>query len=92
MARAAVRYAQAVLDIANANNNASDVNRDMEQIAEIVKIRCEKFVYLEINLYFCRKILGLWNIQSCWRDKLLVVCEWIIHGGQRGRFLPTTRR
>ena len=37
MARAAIRYAQAVLDIANANNNASDVNRDMEQIAEVVK-------------------------------------------------------
>nr|WP_317631223.1 ATP synthase F1 subunit delta [uncultured Flavobacterium sp.] len=47
MARAAVRYAQAVLDIANANNNASDVNRDMEQIAEIVKENAELATFLQ---------------------------------------------
>ena len=47
MARAAIRYAQAVLDIANANNNASDVNRDMEQIAEVVKENAELAVFLQ---------------------------------------------
>lgn len=47
MARAAIRYAQAVLDIANANNNASDVNRDMEQIAEVVKENAELATFLQ---------------------------------------------
>lgn len=41
MARAAIRYAQAVLDIASANQNASDVNRDMEQITEVIKENVE---------------------------------------------------
>jgi len=47
MARAAIRYAQAVLDIANANNNASDVNRDMELITEVVKENAELAIFLQ---------------------------------------------
>jgi len=46
MARAAIRYAQAVLDIALANNNASDVNRDMELIANTVNTNAELATFL----------------------------------------------
>ncbi|UYW00891.1 ATP synthase F1 subunit delta [Flavobacterium agricola] len=46
MARAAIRYAQAVLDIALANNNASDVNGDMELIASTVKNNTELATFL----------------------------------------------
>ncbi|MBQ0117679.1 MAG: ATP synthase F1 subunit delta [Flavobacterium sp.] len=47
MARASIRYAQAILDIANAKNNASEISKDMETIATAVKDSSELAEFLD---------------------------------------------